>query len=92
MEGIPHSYLGRKINTRHFRAFIYATNGNKKLMNSWDEFERHMATGLWFACLEDAKAVVVEAETPMQPEMPEPAIEEAPRKRAKKDKKVPTEG
>jgi len=53
MEGIPANYLGRIVSKLNFRAFIYAQDGSQKLVNSWDEFEQHMETGLWFACKED---------------------------------------
>ena len=53
MEGIPANYLGRLVSKINFRAFIYASDGSQKLVNSWDEFEKHMETGLWFACMED---------------------------------------
>ena len=54
MEGIPATYLGRIVSKKNFRAFIYGENGVSKLVNSWDEFEAHMATGVWFALKEDA--------------------------------------
>jgi hypothetical protein len=54
MEGIPATYLGRIVSKKNFRAFIYGENGVSKLVNSWDEFEAHMATGIWFALKEDA--------------------------------------
>jgi len=53
MEGIPANYLGRIVSKINFRAFIYASDGSQKLVNSWDEFENHMQTGLWFASKED---------------------------------------
>ncbi len=49
MEGIPAIYKGRVISKENFRVFVYATNGAKKLMESWEEFERHIQTGTWFA-------------------------------------------
>lgn len=51
MEGIPAEYLGRIVSKENFRVFIYSSNGTTKLVNSWDEYERHMETGLWFASL-----------------------------------------
>jgi hypothetical protein len=53
MEGIPAIYLGRQVSKTNFRAFIYGHDGSKKLVNSWDEFEKHMQTGLWFASVLD---------------------------------------
>ena len=55
MEGIPANYLGRLVSKENFRAFIYAPNGVKKLVNSWDEFEKEMASGLWFATIDEAQ-------------------------------------
>lgn len=48
MEGIPATYLGRIVSKEHFRVFIYSATGARKLVESWDEFEAHMETGLWF--------------------------------------------
>lgn len=53
MEGVPAIYLGRRVNKEHFRAFIYASDGTKKLVHSWDEFQKHMETGIWFAHKKD---------------------------------------
>ncbi len=65
MEGTPAVYLGRIIEKKHFRAFIYGPNGERKLVESWDEFEANMQSGIWFATVEDAeasKAIVEEVE------------------------------
>lgn len=53
MKDIPAIYLGRIVSKENFRAYIYGNNEQKKLVESWDEFESHMATGLWFASLSD---------------------------------------
>ena len=42
-------YLGKTIPSKHFRTFIYNSKNEQKLVESWDEFCEHMATGLWFA-------------------------------------------
>jgi hypothetical protein len=55
MEGIPALYLGRLVSKDNFRTFIYAPSGAKKLVESWEEYERHMGTGLWFASREGSK-------------------------------------
>ncbi len=55
-------YLGRIIDKKHFRAFIYATDGNKKLVESWTEFEKHISTGVWFDKKEKAQIVTLEPE------------------------------
>ncbi len=47
-------YLGRMVAEEGFRAFIYAIDNRQKLVNSWKEFEAHMASGEWFPSKEDA--------------------------------------
>lgn len=56
MEGTPAVYLGRIVDKKNFRAFIYGLNGQKRLVESWEEFEANMQIGLWFATAEDACA------------------------------------
>jgi hypothetical protein len=56
MKGTPAIYLGRIVEKKHFRAFVYGPNGEKKLVNSWDEYELAMESGTWFATVEDAVA------------------------------------
>ncbi len=55
MKGVPAIYLGQIVDKQHFRTFVYAMNGDKKLVESWDEYEQHMESGLWFSTQEDAK-------------------------------------
>ncbi len=47
-------YNGQRILKHQFRAFIYGHEGQKKLVNSWDEFEAHLSTSLWFKSHEDS--------------------------------------
>lgn len=56
MKGTPAIYLGRIVDKKHFRAFIHAPDGAKRLAESWEEYEANMQSGLWFATPEDAKA------------------------------------
>ncbi len=71
MKGIPAVYLGRLVSKENFRAFVYAPGGSKKLVESWDEFEKHMETGLWFATKVDALCrVPVEKPKRTRKEMP----------------------
>lgn len=49
MIGESVKYLGRMVPKDGFRVFVYAVDGAKKLMNSYEEFERHLETGLWFS-------------------------------------------
>lgn len=55
MDGAPAVYLGTIVSKEHFRAFIYAPNGSQMLVESWEEFERKMESGMWFATIEDSK-------------------------------------
>ena len=64
MDGVPANYLGRLVSKNNFRTYIYAPNGSQKLVESWDAYEQHMETGLWFATKEDATASVVIIEPP----------------------------
>ncbi len=49
----PAVYQGRVVSKKHFRVFIYGATGDKKLVESWEDYERHMATGIWFSSLSD---------------------------------------
>lgn len=42
-------YLGRWVDKDHFRAFMHDVNGNQQLANSYAEYEKMIASGLWFA-------------------------------------------
>ena len=53
MQGEEVLYQGRKVSRDGFRVFVYGRNDQKKLVNSWDEFKSHMATGIWFANVSD---------------------------------------
>lgn len=77
MDSAPAIYLGRIVKKEYFRAVIYGPNGLKKIAESWDAFELAMASGLWFATVEDAKA----SEAAPEPEKP---------KRARRAKKAVT--
>lgn len=41
-------YLGRWVNKEHFRTFVY-NEKSEKIVNSYDEYEAAIASGLWFA-------------------------------------------
>lgn len=55
MKGTPAIYLGRIVDKKHFRVFIYGAHGQKRLVESWDAFEAAMESGVWFATLQDAE-------------------------------------
>jgi hypothetical protein len=42
-------YLGRAIPKEYFRVFVYHENGQKKCVNSLEEFSSHINSGDWFA-------------------------------------------
>jgi hypothetical protein len=52
-------YMGRLVNKRHFRAFVYGNEG-VRLAESHKEFEEMVGSGLWFESQEayDAEKVV----------------------------------
>lgn len=76
MEGIPATYLGRIVPKEHFRAFIYGPNQQKRLVNSWDEFEAHMASGLWFATEDEAKPAPIDKPKRVKKEAPVVEVKE----------------
>jgi hypothetical protein len=41
-------YNGRTVPKDGFRVFIYGLNDTEKLVNSWDEFQQEVSSGLWF--------------------------------------------
>lgn len=70
MEGTPAIYLGRIVEKKNFRAFIYGANGQKRLAESWEEFEANMESGLWFASIEDAEKSKPPANDPVEDDKP----------------------
>lgn len=42
------SYCGRKVPKENFRAFVYSLNDEQMLVNSWDEYEKAISSGIWF--------------------------------------------
>lgn len=47
-------YLGRWVDKKHFRTFVYDEKGNQKLVNSYQEYESLMAGGIWYPSKPDA--------------------------------------
>lgn len=70
MEGTPAIYLGRIVEKKNFRAFIYGPNGEQRLAESWEEFEANMQSGVWFATKEDAEASKAPVNDPEQEDEP----------------------
>ena len=50
------TYLGRKVPKRGFRAYIYSTEGQTKLIENWDEFDLYIHCDNWFASQAEATA------------------------------------
>jgi len=55
-------YLGRMVPRLSFRAYVYAQNGSSKLVESYDGYQEAMASGVWFATIEDSSAIEVVSE------------------------------
>lgn len=49
MANTPAIYLGKVVSKDNFRVFIYSADGSSKLVESWDEYQECMQTGVWFA-------------------------------------------
>lgn len=88
MKGTPAVYLGRIVEKKHFRAFVYGPNGEKKLVESWDAFEACMESGLWFASTEDAE---ISKSKPVEP-VEEEEIEVKPTGKSKPKPKPKPKG
>ncbi len=50
------NYQGRVVQKHGFRAFVYAKENKRKLVESWDEFINHVSTGDWFSSPEELQA------------------------------------
>jgi len=84
MEGTPAIYLGRIVEKKNFRAFIYGANGQKRLAESWEEFEANMESGVWFATLEGA----LEAKSGVHEPQPKAKAKAKPKPKAKPELEV----
>ena len=42
-------YLGRWVDRKNFRAFVYNEKNEEKLADSYQEFEDLISSGLWFS-------------------------------------------
>jgi len=78
MKGVNAVYRGRIVSKDNFRAFIYSPQGERKLVESWDVFESHMASGCWFDAPFDIQARV-------EPEI----VEEKPKRKKREAKPKP---
>lgn len=57
MEGEFVVYEGRKVPKDNFRAFVYGTDNKRKLVESYEQFEEAMASGIWFATNDEVHAI-----------------------------------
>lgn len=64
-------YLGRWVNKKHFRAFVYNNQG-QKLANSYEEYEKLVSTGLWFSSKEELLTTVKKPSRPVRKSKPIP--------------------
>lgn len=77
-------YLGKVVPKEGFRVFIYSPTEREKLVESWDDFEAHMATGLWFATQEDC----MELKDPCEISNVDEDIEEEEKKKRGRKKNI----
>ena len=42
-------YDGRIVPKEGFRVFIYSFDNQTKLVESWDEYQEHISSGIWYA-------------------------------------------
>lgn len=42
-------YDNRIVPKQGFRAFVYNVDGQRRMANSWNEFESYVQTGIWFS-------------------------------------------
>lgn len=56
MSDVMVQYDGRYVPKKGFRTFIYGFDNTVKLVNSWEEYEQDMCSGLWFAKASDVPA------------------------------------
>lgn len=41
-------YNGQQVLKKHFRAFLYHPNGQRRVANDWQDFSDSIASGVWF--------------------------------------------
>lgn len=54
-------YLGRWVDKDLFRAFVYNIDGDKKLANSYYEFESLISSGIWFDSIQNISKEVIKS-------------------------------
>jgi hypothetical protein len=56
MKGEIVIYNGRPIPKEGFRTFVYGPNDAQRLVESWEEYEANIASGVWFSSKEQVIA------------------------------------
>ncbi len=90
MDNSPAIYLGKIVSKKHFRTFIYSIDGSKKLVESWDEYQAHVETGIWFAVNEER--VIVKEKEKNKPKRARKAVEKEETPQEFIDDFLPKEG
>lgn len=54
------TYQNREVPKAGFRVYVYAKNGDNKLVNSWDEFKKLIDSNDWFSTETEAKYALQE--------------------------------
>lgn len=68
MEGQAVQYQGKLVSKDHFRVFVYGKDNAKKLVESHDEYEKALESGLWFSNKEDVPRHYEETENVLKEE------------------------
>ncbi len=70
-------YMGRWVPKKHFRVFVYSEN-DKKLANSYEEYQELLSTGLWYGTksLENSQKVQQIVKKPQKKEVKVTSINE----------------
>lgn len=56
-------YLGRWVPRKHFRVYVYGQEG-QKLVDSYDEYKKALASGLWFSTLNELNNESINSQIP----------------------------
>lgn len=64
-------YLGKVVSTKNFRVFVYGYGDEQRLCDNWEEYQKAIGSGIWFAekpkkeeKVEEKKRVVSKEEMP----------------------------
>jgi hypothetical protein len=76
MEGETVLYDGRIVPKQGFRVFIYGFDGQTKLVESWEEYQENISSGVWFSHADNPKLSKIS-----------PDVDKSPNIDSRKDKK-----